>query len=347
MSSLKERMAKGLSITLTPEDEAVAASMKAPGPTTGPGQTMQIAALRKQLEEAKAALAAKDHAASEAAQARIKDLEEQLASASAIEIPLERLHEVPGRRRYMAPAKFAELRENLRHNKLVTPVTVRPRGDGDFEIVSGHHRTDAFRELGRPTIRCVLEDSTELEANDGAFFANLMQSDLTDYEKYAGLKRFHLQHSELTQLEVAERTGISQSHLNALLSFGRLPAEARTILDSNQDIMGATAAAELAALTEAGKGERVVEAIKRLAERKLDQAQAVKFVKVDGNQKQPSAPAASFKVKAGKSTWCDVRRARNVMRIEFQSEALASAAQEAIRQHLETLAKTISTDANG
>ncbi|MCG1039395.1 MULTISPECIES: ParB/RepB/Spo0J family partition protein [Burkholderiaceae] len=344
MSPLKERMSKGLSITLTAEDEAVAASMKPPGPTTGPGQTMQIAALRKQLAEAKAALAAKDSAVTQAAEARIKELEEQLVSASAMEIPLERLHEVPGRRRYMDPAKFSELRENLRHNKLVTPVTVRLRADGDFEIVSGHHRTDAFRELGRPTIRCVLEDSTELEADDGAFFANLMQSDLTDYEKYAGLKRFHEKHPNLTQTEVAERTGISQSHLSALLSFDRLPAAARSILDANQSIMGATAAAELAALTDAGKGERVIEAVKRLAERKLDQAQAVKFVKADSAPKSSAAPSSAFKVKAGKSTWCDVRRARNVMRIEFQSEEMAQAAQDAIRQHLETLAKTLSAE---
>jgi ParB family chromosome partitioning protein len=44
-------------------------------------------------------------------------------------------------------------------------------------------------------------------------------------------------------------------------------------------------------------------------------------------------------VKAGKATWCDVRRVKNVMRIEFKSEEQASAAQEAIRLHLERMAQ--------
>ena len=344
MSSLKDRMSKGLAISFTAEDEAAAASMKPTGPTTGPGQTMQVAALRKQIEELKFQLAEKESAPSEAAQAKIRELEEQLATASTLEIPLERLHEVHGRRRYMDPSKYAELRENLRHNKLVHPVVVRIRSDGDYEIVSGHHRTDAFRELGRGAIRCVLEDGTEDEADDGAFFANLMQSDLTDYEKYVGLKRFQAKHSDLNQTEVAERVGISQPHVSALLSFERLPEDAHSILETHKAIIGATAAAELATLTDAGKGSRVVEAIKRLAEHKIDQAQAVRFARENERPKAPQAPTATFKVKSGKSTWCDVRRARNVMRIEFQTEEVAQAAQEAIRKHLETLATSLNKE---
>src|ERR1700744_1539910 len=130
MTSLRDRLSKGLSITLSPEDEAAAAAMKPSAPTTGPGQTMQVAALRKQIDDLKAELAAKEGTASEAAQSKIKELEGQLATASTLEIAVERLHEVAGRRRYMDPAKYVELRENLRHNKLVHPVVVRARPDG-------------------------------------------------------------------------------------------------------------------------------------------------------------------------------------------------------------------------
>ena len=58
--SLRDRMAKGMSITLTDDDEAAAASMKPTVPVTGPGQTMQITALRKQIEELKTELAKRD-----------------------------------------------------------------------------------------------------------------------------------------------------------------------------------------------------------------------------------------------------------------------------------------------
>lgn len=335
--SLRDRMSKGFSIALSDEDEAQAASMKATAPTTGPGQTMTIAALRKQIADLTAQLEARTTPGSDEAQAKIKELEEQLANASMLELPLERLHEVPGRRRYMEPAKYHELRENLRHNKLVHPAVVRATAEGNYEIVSGHHRVDVYRELGRPTIRCVLEDGTEDQADDGAFFANLMQSDLTDYEKYLGLKRFQSKHPELSQTEVSSRVGISQPHVSALLSFERLPTEVHAILAQQMTLIGATAAAELAAATDAGKAERVTDAVQRLSEKKLDQAQAVRFVK-NADRPKPAKPAATtFKVKDGKSTWCDVRRARNVMRLEFQSEAIAEWVQEAIRRHLETL----------
>jgi ParB family chromosome partitioning protein len=44
-------------------------------------------------------------------------------------------------------------------------------------------------------------------------------------------------------------------------------------------------------------------------------------------------------VKAGKATFCDVRLVKNVMRIEFKSEAQAAAVREAIRAQLEALAQ--------
>jgi ParB family chromosome partitioning protein len=267
-----------------------------------------------------------------------KELADAQQSGVAIDIPLADLHEVPGRRRHMPSEKYVELRENLRHNKLIHPVVVLPRSEGGFEILSGHHRTDAFRELGRESVRCIVGDATEDEADEGAFFANLMQSDLTDYEKYVGLKRFQKKHVKLKQAQMAEQIGISQSYVSLLLSYDRLPQGAREVLESNMGIVGATAAAELASIAEAGKGDRVVEAIRQISARKLDQAQAVRFAR-DGDKARPTRPVATtFKVKAGKSTWCDVRRAKNVMRIEFQSEEVAQSVQDAIKRTLEALA---------
>jgi ParB family chromosome partitioning protein len=268
-----------------------------------------------------------------------KELHEAKQMGGAVDVPLTELNEVPGRRRYMAPEKYAELRDNLRHNKLIHPVVVLPRAEGGFEIISGHHRSDAYRELGRETIRCVLGEATAEEADEGAFFANLMQSDLTDYEKYVGLKRFQVEHPELSKASVAEHVGISPSHISALLSFERLPQEVREILEVNMAVLGANAAAELAILAEAGKSDRVLEAVQRLAERKFDQSQAVKYARGSAQPKKAAPAATNFKIRSGKTTWCDVRSARNIMRIEFQSEEIANSVRDAIRKHLEQLAQ--------
>src|SRR5262249_52343195 len=93
----------------------------------------------------------------------------------------------------------------------------------------------------------------------------------------------------------------------------------------------------------AGKAARVTEAVKQLSESKLDQSQAVKFARSSGVASKPTAQAAVFKVKSGKATWCDVRRVKNVMRLEFKSESQAEAVQDAIRKALETLAAADAT----
>jgi ParB family transcriptional regulator, chromosome partitioning protein len=322
-------------------------------PKTAPGQLMaslpllaekerELDVLRQRIDELEAGTIG---GSAEEIQRLKKELAEAQQSRGAIDILLIELHEVPGRRRHMPAEKYAELRENLRHNTLIHPVVVLPRLEGGFEILSGHHRTDAFRELGRESIRCVVGDTTSEDADEGAFFANLMQSDLTDYEKYVGLKRFQHKHAKLKQAEIAEQIGISQSYVSLLLSFDRLPDAARQILDANVGIVGASAAAELAIISELGKSDRVVDAVRQVSTHKLDQAQAVRFARDGDRTKVMKSAATTYKVKTGKSTWCDVRRAKNVMRIEFQSEEIAEAVQDAIKRTLETLAGAGSKDA--
>lgn len=323
--SMKNFASKAANIRLTDEEADKAQNRAATTPRTAPGQLMHLQAKAEQQQDEIDRLK--------------KELHEAKQMGGAVDVPLGDLHEVPGRRRYMAPERYAELRDNLRHNKLIHPVVVLPRAEGGFEIISGHHRSDAYRELGRETIRCVLGEPTAEEADEGAFFANLMQSDLTDYEKYVGLKRFQKEHPELSKASVAEHVGISPSHISALLSFERLPPAVRKILEANMALLGANAAAELAVLAEAGKSDRVLEAIQRLAEKKVDQAQAVKFARASVEQKKTPTAAINFKIRSGKTTWCDVRSAKNVMRIEFQSEEIANSVHDAIRKHLEQLAQ--------
>ncbi|MBY4898629.1 ParB/RepB/Spo0J family partition protein [Cupriavidus sp. AU9028] len=329
--SLREKLAaKAGSIKVTPEDLEKAAARGPLPPRTAPGQLMHMQGkVERQAAE-------------------IAELRAQLEAAhrigGAVDIPLDQLHEVPGRRRYMPPEKYAELRENLRHNKLVHPVSVCPRAEGGFEIVSGHHRIDAFRDLGRATIRCVLGDLSSEEADAGAFYANLMQSDLTDFEKFRKFDELLARQPGKTQASIAEQAGVSEATLSQLLSFRHLPAEVLQLLDDQPGLLGANAGYDLAAATRDGRSERVIDAVKLLADRKIDQQQAVRMARSEPQKAKAAAVATGFKVKAGKATWCDVRIAKKVMRIEFRSEDEAQAVQEAIREHLERLAKTASSE---
>lgn len=87
------------------------------------------------------------------AQARIKELEAQLEERAALEVPLDALVEVHGRRRKLTSEQFQELKSNLAQHALATPILVRALAGDRYEIVAGHNRVAAYRELGRSTIR--------------------------------------------------------------------------------------------------------------------------------------------------------------------------------------------------
>jgi ParB family chromosome partitioning protein len=296
------------------------------------------------LLEAMPLLAAKDKQVKELEDqnAQLREQLEKSAHAGA-DIQLSLLVEIPGRRRKLSKEAYVALRENLRHNKLIHPVVVRALGDGRYEIVSGHHRVDAYREIGRESIRAVMLDSSDEEANDGAFNVNLIQSGLTDYEKYLGF-RIRLERTPgMTQAQLAEQTGISTALVSYILQFDQLPPDVLSMVEERPDLLGATAVAALAGYTKAGRGEQVLKAIRRLAAGEIDQGQAVKLAGAEPPKpKNEAAAPVREKIKSGKATYCEIRRARNVFRLEFKSEDEAQRVHTAIKRLLEQEAEALS-----
>ncbi|EKS72401.1 chromosome partitioning protein ParB [Burkholderia sp. SJ98] len=297
-------------------------------PKTAPGALMHAMPLLKEKQAEIDAMAAE-----------MERLRERVAEGAegGVEIPISKLVEAPGRRRHMPAQKYAELRENLRRNKLIHPVVVRRTADEKFEIISGHHRADAYREIGRDSIRAVVDDGSEEEANDGAFFANLMQSDLTDFEKYMGFKARAARHPNLTRAAMAEQAGLTEAMVSYIFSFDHLPPDVLSMLAQRPSLLGANAGYALAALAKQGKSEQVIDAVKRLADGAIDQSQAVKLAAVDPSKKKAvTATPVTMKIKSGKALYCELRRAKNVVRLQFQSDEEAARVQDAITRVLET-----------
>ena len=145
----------------------------------------------------------------------------------------------------------------------------------------------------------------------------------------------------LTQAALAEQYGLTGAMISYIFSFDQLPLDALSVIEERPEIIGSTAVAALAAIARAGKADRVVEAIKRLAAGEIDQGQAVKLASLDPAKTKPDGAApVSDKIKQGKATYCEIRRAKNVVRLQFKSEAEAERVHAAIRQLLEEQSKT-------
>ncbi|WP_250455209.1 ParB/RepB/Spo0J family partition protein [Caballeronia sp. ATUFL_M2_KS44] len=247
------------------------------------------------------------------AQTRIKELEAQLEQRAAFEVPLDALVEVDGRRRKLTAEQFQELKANLAQHALATPILVRPVSDGRYEIVAGHNRVAAYRELGRTTVRANVAAIEEGEIEFAAFFSNLLSPSLTDFEKYWNFKRLQ-ELSGLSRTEISESAGLSKSHVTRIFSFDALPDAAKEALAQKPERLGSNAAQKLAALTEAGKSEKVVEAVRRLiSDEAFTQDKAVALA---AEKPKAVAPRTTV-VRAGRRKVCEVSTRSGVVGIRF------------------------------
>lgn len=266
-----------------------------------------------------------------AAEVRAEELEARLENSRSIEVQIADLAEVPGRRRQLTKQEFIELRDNLAIHPLVTPITIQ-RTENGYEIVSGHNRVAAFRDLGRTTIAAWIADAPEGTAEELAFYANLLHPSLPDYEKYLGLQKVVVANGgPMTNAEIANRTGMSETTVWQLGQFAGLPPEAKAILATRPEKLGSKTAAKLAALAAAGKSKQVVAAITALVEQDIEQKDAL--VLAGATEKPQGSQKKSTRIRLGNQTFCTIQSAAKTMRITF-ANAEDRAEVEALVQEL-------------
>lgn len=282
-----------------------------------------------------------------AAEKKVEDLTQQLnntiGSSGQLEIPVSQLHEIPGRKRNLDDENYEILKNNLAANDLITPIIVRKREAGGYEIISGHNRANVFRELGRESIPAVIADISDKDADKDAFFANLIHSSLPDYEKYLGFEKLLSEQPSLTHEALAASIGVPRTTLTTLLSFKRLPSAAHKILKAKPGAIGYNTANDLVRESESGHSDLVVKAIDLIVNKQLDQTKAKDWIKKElqaARQDNPTKAAAKpIIIKKGKSTFCHMRQSNKVIRLEFQSVEEAEHIQEQIHSFLKSLAK--------
>lgn len=278
-----------------------------------------------------------------AAERRVAELEASVGKA--VEVALDEITEVPGRRRKLTPEQYAELRENLRNNKLVHPITLVVR-DGKKELVAGHNRFYVFKELGRDTIPAVFADLADVEQiEEAAFYSNLLSPSLPDFEKYLGFQK-HLDRTGQSQQDIAAAAGISAGHLSKLFSYARLPGPAIAALDAANDRgrLGVNAAYEMATFLGEHPDQEaaVTEVVERLlSDDKVTQKQAIALLHARVRQRTVSPVAAkTHRIKAGTRELCAVTTRNGTVTLKFKNAEDAQAWEKRVREFIEANAET-------
>ena len=146
------------------------------------------------------------------------------------ELPVEAIAPNPDQpRRSFDEASIAELAESIKQVGLIQPLLVRRTAAG-YELIAGERRLRAMMSLGQRTVRCLVD--TGANSEESAIMAiteNLQRRDLHYFEEaecYAAL----LEKLGLTQEQLAERLGKSQSFIANKMRLLKLEPQTRRLI---------------------------------------------------------------------------------------------------------------------
>ncbi len=140
--------------------------------------------------------------------------------------------------------KMQEMMKSIEANGLITPITVRPYGEGKYQILAGHNRAEAFRRLEMSTIPATIMNVNDHQAKLVVVDTNLCQRiELLPSERAFAYKMqcealVALGHCKTTN-EVAERYGENRRTVQRYLACTKLCRTLLEMLDNGRLILRA------------------------------------------------------------------------------------------------------------
>ena len=100
------------------------------------------------------------------------------------DIPLELIDDFPGHPfQVRMDEDMQQLVDSIKERGVLTPITLRGKDDGRYELVSGHRRKKACELAGLPTVRAEIRDMTRDEAIIFMVESNFQRSQILPSEK--------------------------------------------------------------------------------------------------------------------------------------------------------------------
>jgi ParB family chromosome partitioning protein len=111
--------------------------------------------------------------------------------ATILRIDINKIKQSPYQGRMMGTAnelsdkqkkKLEELKNSIKQNGLLQPISVVQRGD-EYELIDGHRRVAAYRALGRGRINAIISDLDDKQTQVMSLVANLQRDNLNNIER--------------------------------------------------------------------------------------------------------------------------------------------------------------------
>lgn len=145
-------------------------------------------------------------------------------------IPIENIRPNPYQpRRTFDQASLEELCNSIKEYGVIQPINVRKTSSNYYELVSGERRLRASIMAGLKEIPAIIIDVNEDDLAIMALIENLQREDLGYMEEAEGYRNLIKEHG-LTQEELAQKIGKSQSTIANKIRLLRLPPMVKKIL---------------------------------------------------------------------------------------------------------------------
>jgi ParB family transcriptional regulator, chromosome partitioning protein len=130
-------------------------------------------------------------------------------------------------------AQLAELAASITSTGVVQPIVVRPVAGGRFQLIAGERRWLASQRAGKETIPAIVRHASDEQAMEMTIVENLQRTDLNPMEQARAYERLG-RDFQLTQEQMAKRTGKERASVANFLRLLRLPVEIQGQVESGE-----------------------------------------------------------------------------------------------------------------
>lgn len=150
-----------------------------------------------------------------------------------VDIPLQDIDEPYGHIRLeIDGVSISELAKSIKEIGLLQPITVRPNGDR-YEVVWGHRRFLACKQLQQLNIRAIVDHMTDQQAAVSRATENLARVDLTPIEEAATYQDLFQNH-EMNYERIAAMVGKSTTVVRRRIQLLSMPPVLQQALHKGQ-----------------------------------------------------------------------------------------------------------------
>ena len=157
-------------------------------------------------------------------------------------------------------AGLEDLAESIRERGLLSPITVRPKGEKKFDVVAGQRRFLACKKLGMQSIPAIVRDNIEdPEATVISLIENVHRADMNPMDKARAYQRLYEEYG--TYQEVARQVNIGATTVSKYVSLTKLAPTLQDKLSTAEGPAGVGTLSLLAEKFDPGEQEDILDRI--------------------------------------------------------------------------------------